>query len=50
MDNLFETSNLNISQSKCLYFWYETTPGVKLGASDLNRVNNILWKSDIAVS
>ena len=47
MDNLFETSSLNLSLSKCLYFRYETTLGVRL---DLNTVNTILWKSDNPVS
>ena len=46
MDKLSETSDLNLSLSKCLYFRYQTTLGVRLGASDLNTVNTILWKSD----
>ena len=40
----------NLSLLKCLYYWYETTSGVQLGASDLNTVNTILWKSDNQVS
>ena len=50
MENLSETSNLNLSLSKCLYFGYEVNLGVRLGSSDLKKVNAILWKSDNPVS
>ena len=50
MDNLFETSRLNVSLSECLYFQYETTLRVWLGALDLNTVNTILLNSDNPVS
>ena len=50
MDNLSETSYLNLSLSRYLYFWYETTLGVRVEGSDLNTVNTILWKSDNPVS
>ena len=50
MDNLSETSNLNLSLSKCFYFRYETILEVRLGASDLNTVNTILWNSNNPVS
>ena len=50
MDNVSQISNLNLPLSKCLYFPYETTLGVRLGASDLHTVNTILWKSDNPVS
>ena len=33
-----------------LIFWYETTLEIRLGASDLNTVNIILWKSDNPIS
>ena len=35
MSNLSETSKLNLSLLKCLYFRYETTLGVKLETLDL---------------
>ena len=44
MGNLSDTSNLNLSLSKCLYFWYEIPLKVRLRA--LNTVNTIWWKSD----
>ena len=46
-ENLFFRAS---TLSKYLYFWYETTFGVRLRASDLSTVNTILWKSDNPVS
>ena len=39
MDNLFGTSNWNLLLSKRFYFGYDTTLGVRLGASNLNTIN-----------
>ena len=50
MDNLPKTSSLNLSLSKRLHFRYKITLGLRLGPSDLNRVNTILWKSDNPLS